>query len=97
MRKLEFYGVYFWFEQGEDREAIVFGNDAGQQPGQADSAIYYPKGALDPDTRQVVVTRMDRSVTMRPATVSLRDLHDQDNTRLSMHSDRKSTRLNSSH
>ncbi|MDN5842473.1 MAG: type VI secretion system Vgr family protein [Alcaligenaceae bacterium] len=87
MRKLEFYGVYFWFEQGDDREAIVFGNDAGRQPGQADSAIYYPKGALDPDIRQIVVTRMDRSVTMRPATVSLRALHDQDNTRLSMHSD----------
>src|SRR3546814_5850733 len=49
MRKLEFYGVYFWFEQGEDREAIVFGNDASQQPAQVDSAIYYTKGALDPD------------------------------------------------
>src|SRR3546814_7750429 len=87
MRKLEFYGVYFWFEQGEDREAIVFGNDARQQPAQVDSAIYYPKGALDPDTRQVVVTRMDKSVAMRPATVSLRTLNDQSNTRLDMYSE----------
>src|SRR5690606_26527657 len=47
MRKLEFYGVYFWFEQGDDREAIVFGNAAPQQPGQGSEAIYYPKGALD--------------------------------------------------
>src|SRR3546814_13335626 len=87
MRKLECYGVYFWFEQGEDREAIVFGNDASQQPAQVDSAIYYPKGALDPDTRQVVVTRMDKRVAMRPATVSLRTLHDQRNTRLDMYSE----------
>lgn len=87
MRKLEFYGVYFWFEQGEDRESVVFGSEASQQPSQTDNAIYYPKGALDPDIRQIVVTRMDRSVTMRPATVSLRALHNQDNTRLTMHSD----------
>jgi len=86
MRKLEFYGVYFWFEQGDDREAIVFGNEAGQQPSQVDSAIYYPKGALDPDIRHVVVTRMDKRVAMRPGTVSLRSLHDQGNTRLTMYS-----------
>src|SRR3546814_11037630 len=24
MRKLEFYGVYFWFEQGDDQESVVF-------------------------------------------------------------------------
>src|SRR3546814_15185494 len=87
MRKLEFYVVYFWFGQGEDREAIVFGNDASQQPAQVDSAIYYPKGALDPDTRQVVVTRMDQRVAIRPAPVSLRTLHDQSNTRLDMYSE----------
>src|SRR3546814_3283610 len=87
MRKLEFYVVYFWFGQGEDREAIVFGNDASQQPSQVDSAIYYPKGALDTDTRQVVVTRRDKRVAMRPATVSLRTLHDQSNTRLDMYSE----------
>src|SRR5690606_32530261 len=83
-RKLEFYGVYFWFEQGEDRESIVFGNDASQQPAQVDNAIYYPKGALDPDTRQIVLTRMDRHVTLRPATVTLHALHEQDNVRLQM-------------
>lgn len=86
MRKLEFYGVYFWFEQGEDRESVVFGNDASQQPAQVGNAIYYPKGALDPDARQVVITRMDRHVAMQPATVSLRALHDHDNTRLDMRS-----------
>ncbi|NYT85132.1 type VI secretion system Vgr family protein [Pollutimonas harenae] len=82
MRKLEYYGVYFWFEQGEDRESIVFANDASQQPAQVDSAIYYPKGVLDPDTRHIVLTRMDRRVTMRPAAVSLRALHEPENTLL---------------
>ncbi|AEC20874.1 hypothetical protein PT7_2334 [Pusillimonas sp. T7-7] len=82
MRKLEYYGVYFWFEQGEDRESIVFANDASQQPAQVDNAIYYPKGVLDPDTRQIVLTRMDRRVTMRPAAVSLRALHEPQNTLL---------------
>lgn len=84
MRKLEFYGVYFWFEQGEDREAIVFGNDASQQPTEAGNAIYYPKGALDPDMRRVVVTRMDRHVAMQPAALSLHALHNYDNTAIDL-------------
>lgn len=80
MRKLEFYGVYFWFEQGKDRESVVFGNTADQQPAQAVEAIHYPKGALDPDVRRVVITRMDRRASMQPARVSLRALNDHDNT-----------------
>lgn len=85
-RKLEFYGVYFWFEQGEDRESIVFGNDVSQQPSQVSNAIYYPKGALDPDIRQIALTRMDRHVAMRPATVTLHALHEPGNVRLDMRS-----------
>ncbi|MFT0547399.1 type VI secretion system Vgr family protein [Allopusillimonas ginsengisoli] len=84
MRKLEFYGVYFWFEQGEDRESIVFCNDASQQPIEAGNAIYYPKGALDPDIRRVVVTRMDRHVAMQPAALSLHALHNYDNTAIDL-------------
>jgi len=80
MRKLEFYGVYFWFEQGDERESLVFGNDESQQPAQPREAIYYPKGALDPDITNVVIERMDRRASMAPSSVSLRALNDHDNT-----------------
>ena len=87
MRKLEFYGVYFWFEQGEQCESIVFGNAASQQPPDAEHAIYYPKGALDPDARHVVLSRMNRQVSMQPAKVRLHALHEPHNTLREMRSD----------
>ncbi len=84
MRKLEFYGVYFWFDQGADREAVVFGNEYGQQPADPRQAVYYPKGVLDPDVKSVALTRMDRRASMQPDRVSLRALNDFDNTRLKL-------------
>lgn len=83
-RKLEFYGVYFWFEQGDDREAIVFGNDVSQQPGDLPDAVYYPRGEPDVDEERVVIKRLDRRVSMQADKVSLHSLHDQDNTTLDM-------------
>src|SRR3546814_16395656 len=86
MRKLEFYGVYFWFEQGDDQESVVFANSVDQQPTDLDSVVYYPKGVLDPDATEVAVTRLNRQVSLRPGMVTLHDSNEWGNTTL----DRKS-------
>jgi Rhs element Vgr protein len=84
MRKLEYYGVYFWFEQGAERESIVFANDVTQQPAQADTAIYYPKGNLEADARQIAVRRLARQVGLPPRTVVLHGHQDYSNTTLTL-------------
>ncbi|MBO1112826.1 type VI secretion system Vgr family protein [Bordetella petrii] len=84
MRKLEFYGVYFWFEQGESQESVVFANNVDQQPSDADSVVYYPKGVIDPDAREVALTRLNRRVSLHPGTVTLHDSNDLGNTTLSL-------------
>lgn len=84
MRKLEFYGVYFWFEQGEDRESIVFANHVEQQPADVDDVVHYPRGIIDPDARSIAVTRLSRCVSMQPASVTLHSTNDLGNTTLSL-------------
>ena len=84
MRKLEYYGVYFWFEQGEQQESVVFANSVEQQPTDLDSVVYYPKGVIDPDATEVAVTRLNRLVSLRPGTVTLHDSNDWGNTALSL-------------
>lgn len=86
MRKLEFYGVYFWFEQGKDHESVVFANSVDQQPSDPDSAVYYPKGVIDPDAQEVVITQLNRSVSMRPGSVTLHDSTTGQNTLVSLDS-----------
>ncbi|CAM3696699.1 type VI secretion system Vgr family protein [Bordetella tumulicola] len=86
MRKLEFYGVYFWFEQGKDHESIVFANSVDQQPSDPDIAVYYPKGVIDPDAQEVVITQLNRSVNMLPGSVTLHDSTTWQNTVMSLDS-----------
>lgn len=86
MRKLEFYGVYFWFEQGKDHESVVFANSVDQQPSDPDSAVYYPRGVIDPDAQEVVITQLNRSVSMRPGSVTLHDSTTWQNTLMSLDS-----------
>ncbi|NGR07756.1 type VI secretion system tip protein VgrG [bacterium SGD-2] len=87
LRKLEFYGVYFWFDQGDDRESVVFGNAHTQQPSELRDAVYYPSELTDPDPNSVALLRLDRCASMAPERVSLRALNDHDNTKLEMHAD----------
>jgi len=84
MRKLEFYGVYFWFEQGESQESVVFANNVDQQSSDADGVVYYPKGVIDPDAREVALTRLNRRVSLHPGSVTLHDSNDLGNTALSL-------------
>lgn len=84
MRKLEFYGVYFWFEQGEDHESVVFANSVDQQPSDLDSAVYYPRGVIDPDAQEVAITQLNRSVSMLPGSVTLHDSTNWKNTLVSL-------------
>jgi Rhs element Vgr protein len=86
MRKLEYYGVYFWFEQGDGQEAVVFANDVSQQPATADTAVYYPKGIIDPDAHEIAVTQFNRRVALPPGMVVLHDFQEQGNTALTLSS-----------
>jgi type VI secretion system VgrG family protein len=86
MRKLEYYGVYFWFEQGAGQEAVVFANDVSQQPGTPDNAVWYPRGAIDPDAGEIAVTQLNRRVALPPGMIVLHDSHEQDNTALTLSS-----------
>ncbi|OWT59097.1 type VI secretion system Vgr family protein [Candidimonas nitroreducens] len=71
MRLLEHYGVYFWFEQDQDQEAIVFADNVDQQPQNIIEAVYYPKGEIDPDAREIALVRMDRQIRAHPKSVTL--------------------------
>ncbi|ANN68532.1 type VI secretion system Vgr family protein [Bordetella bronchialis] len=84
MRRLEYYGVYFWFEQGKDRESVVFANDVTQQPATPDIAIHYPRGILDPDARHIAIRRLNRQVGLPPRAVVLHGHQDHDNTTLTL-------------
>jgi Rhs element Vgr protein len=84
MRKLEHYGVYFWFEQGASQESVVFANGVDQQPAQADTAVYYPKGMIDPDVRQIAIMRLNRRVGLPPKRVVLHDTPEHPNTTVAL-------------
>lgn len=71
MRQLEHYGVYFWFEQGAHQEAIVFADSVDQQPQNVIEAVYYPKGEIDPDAREIALMRLDRQIRTHPKSVTL--------------------------
>jgi type VI secretion system VgrG family protein len=84
MRKLEHYGVYFWFEQGSDQESVVFANDVSQQPAEADNAVWYPRGIIDPDVHEIAVTRLKRRVGLPLDMVVLHDTTEHDNTTMTL-------------
>jgi Rhs element Vgr protein len=84
MRKLEYYGVYFWFEQGPSQESVVFANAVEQQPVDADTAVYYPKGTIDPDASQIAIMQLNRRVGLPPTRVVLHDTPVQTNTTVSL-------------
>jgi type VI secretion system VgrG family protein len=86
MRKLEHYGVYFWFEQGSNQESVVFANDVTQQPPTADIAVYYPKGTVDPDAHEIAITQLNRRVALSPGVVVLHDTPEQGNTTVDLSS-----------
>ncbi len=80
MRKLEYYGVYFWFEQGDTQESVVFANDVSQQPPDAINAVHYARGTLDTESGEIAITRMDRHVGMPVEKVTLHDSPEHGNT-----------------
>jgi type VI secretion system VgrG family protein len=84
LRKLEHYGVYFWFEQGASQESVVFANGVEQQPAQADTAVYYPKGTIDPDASQIAIMQLNRSVGLPAGLVMLHDTPEHPNTTLTL-------------
>jgi type VI secretion system VgrG family protein len=86
MRKLEYYGVYFWFEQGSSQESVVFANGADQQPGSADAAVYYPNGTIDPDASQIAIMQLNRRVGLPASMVVLHDSQELSNTTLTLSS-----------
>ena len=71
MRQLEHYGVYFWFEQGAEEEVIIFADDVQQQPESAIDAVYYPKGEIDAEAREIALTRLDRQIRTHQQSVTL--------------------------
>ena len=87
LRKLEHYGVYFWFEQGTGVEGVVFANSVDQQPVDADAAVYYPKGVIDPDASQIAITQLNRRVGLPPRRVVLHDAPVYGNTTLRLSSE----------
>jgi len=87
LRKLEYYGVYFWFEQGASVEGVVFANSVDQQPMDADAAVYYPKGVIDPDASQIAITQLNRRVGLPPQRVVLHDAPVYGNTTLRLSSE----------
>lgn len=84
MRKLEYYGVYFWFEQGSGQESVVFANGVEQQPTTPVAAVYYAKGTTVPDSHEIAIMRLNRRVGMPPAIVVLHDSPDHGNTNLTL-------------
>jgi Rhs element Vgr protein len=84
MRQLEHYGVYFWFEQNKDQESIVFANSAEQQPQEAISAVYYPKGRINADAREIAITRLNRRIGLHPKSVTLHASPVHGNTTISL-------------
>ncbi|KNE28684.1 type VI secretion system Vgr family protein [Achromobacter spanius] len=86
MRKLEYYGVYFWFEQGSEQESVVFANSVEQQPPDLDTAVYYPRGMIDPDVREIAIMQLNRRVGLTPNMVVLHDSQEQGNTTLTLSS-----------
>lgn len=73
MRRLEHAGVYFWFEQAENREVVVFGNNNDQHPDQTIPMLWRPEGDLNPEAGAVAITRFDHTVSVQPKGVVLRD------------------------
>jgi Rhs element Vgr protein len=83
-RKLEYYGLYFWFEQGSDQESVVFANSVEQQPQDLDTAVYYPRGTIDPDMHETAIMQLNKRVGMPASMVVLHDSHEQGNTTLTL-------------
>lgn len=71
MRQLEHYGVYFWFEQSAHQEAVVFADSIDQQPQNVIEAVYYPKGEIQPDAREIALLRLDRRIRTHAKSVTL--------------------------
>ncbi|GAB2896016.1 type VI secretion system Vgr family protein [Paralcaligenes ginsengisoli] len=84
MRQLEFYGVYFWFEQAGGQESVVFANDASQQPQEAITAVFYPKGELNTEAKEIAIKRLNRQIGLHPKTVTLHTSPVYDNTTINL-------------
>lgn len=72
-RKLEHYGVYFWFEQGYDKEIVVFGNQRGQQPDTISDVYWRAQGQVNPEADTIAITRFDHGMRVQPKAVVLRE------------------------
>lgn len=72
-RRLEHAGVYFWFEQGEDRETIVFANAKELQPKKVHKMVWRV-GLKETLTEQhIAVKRFEQMLQVQPKSVVLRD------------------------
>lgn len=72
-RKLEHYGVYFWFEQGPDREVVVFGNQLGQQPANAIEVFWRGSDQINTESDKIAIHRFDHGMQVLPKSVVLRE------------------------
>lgn len=84
MRQLEFYGVYFWFEQNKGQESIVFANSENQQPQEAITAVFYPKGEINADAKEIAIKQLNRHTALHPKTVTLHDSPVHNNTTINL-------------
>lgn len=73
LRRLEHEGVYFFFEQGPEREVVVFTNHRKGQPSAPTYARWRPDGDLSTELDAVVVSHLDHVVSVQPRGVVLRD------------------------
>lgn len=84
MRQLEFYGVYFWFEQNNGQESVIFANNENQQPQEAIEAVFYPKGEINADAKEIAITRLNRHIALHPKTITLHDSPIHGNTTINL-------------
>lgn len=73
MRRLEQAGVYFWFEQGEDKETVVFANRKEEQSRRVLELFWRDNSNLQFDSPAIAVNRFEQVLEVQPRSVVLRD------------------------
>lgn len=73
LRRLEQAGVYFWFEQGEQRERVVFANHQTQQSLLKKDVYWRPAEALSPESTEIPISYFEHRLAVQPRGVVLRD------------------------
>lgn len=72
-RRLEYFGVYYYFEQHADREAVVFCGAQRFEPSQAKALHYRPLSSTEAELQVRALSQFHSQVDSLPSTVRLRD------------------------